>query len=291
MDLEKKLYHYTSVESLLEILKSGKITGRSYKEHKYSFPYRCDEPIKKGPLELCLTRKAGERLIVHNCKQNVDNIKVDLNLENISKLRYIKKPYNICWINNERYINIIPVIWNSCQTNSFVYSDGQKILKLVRKFTSVEKQQMMDEFDEHPERVREYVRSVFDDKSDYELSIIENILYFCIQYFYNKHSGLYRDAEERIDLTKNTIPVSSEYMKIILGTKIIRFTSEEYYQYRISNWNKYLEEGWIDQETYNYNIEHFKDVIKDKEKILPELNALIEEYKNKDPDLFEYMEV
>ena len=290
MDLEKKLYHYTSVESLLKILKDGKLIGKAQKENKYNFPYRCDEFIEKRPLELCLVRKAGEHLIVYNCKQNVDNIKIDLNLDNVSKLRYIKKPYSICWLNNERYINAAAIIWNTYQDNFFNYNDGQKTLKLIRKFTSVDTKQIMDDFNNNPEKIREYTRNVFNDKSEHELSIIENVLCFCIQRFYNKYNGLYRDAEERIDLSKNSIPVTSEYMKIILGTKIIRFTPEEYYQYRISNWDNFLKNGWIDQEIYNYLIKNFKDVIKDKEKILPELNALIEEYKIKDPDLFEYMD-
>ena len=291
MSFDEKLYHYTSVQGLIEILKSGKLIGHKYREHKNNFPYCCmTEYPEVGPDELCLVRRAGERVVVTAAKQNVDNIKILLKMDEIRKLRYIKKPYSICGCNGWRYLNAIYIINELCVRNGYSHEHGQNMLRIVRQLTARNKE-TIDKFENHPDEIRAYTSTFFKNKTEAQMYEIDWVMKMCVKFFYNKHCGLSRDAEERLDLSKNFIPVSSKYMKIILGKKILRFTPTEYYQYRRGRWKECLRLGWIDQEMYDEFERNFVNVVTEKEKVLDEANALVEEYKQKDPDLFEVVEV
>ena len=80
---ERRLYHYTNLPALMNIIKTGGLIGRNY-----------EDSLNKGQKELCVTRKD----LKYNpqgwsMSGNVDNVKFTLYVDRIkTALRGVKKP-------------------------------------------------------------------------------------------------------------------------------------------------------------------------------------------------------
>jgi hypothetical protein len=77
-------------------------------------------------------------------------------------------------------------------------------------------------------------------------------------------------------------------MKIILGNNIIRKISEYKLDFLINRYRREYRKKEISREELDRRTEYLKNINRYKEEELKQLLLLIEEYKKKDPNLFEY---
>ena len=277
--------HFTSLKNLVSILKDGKLNGRQRgyyrgkkdlkKINNYDIAQQQSDDVIK---ELCLIRK--------NLKQNIDilaaqdaDFEIVFDWDNIKNLRIIKKPYPFSeWSTNYNY-GFIEQLKRLENENVLTQNDLKKLYSLYLKYSKRKNTDEIDKvfnslsvFDKYPElkdldifsenskKFLYYLDKIKDRNKKEELYNLQRELFNLrdeMKYKSINSLKFSRDGEERIDLSKNSIPVSSKYMKIIVPRV---FNKKEKSKVSNEEINKYLEE----------------------------LNHLIKQYIKTDPSLFEF---
>lgn len=242
--------HFTSLKNLFSILKDGELKGKHYNWNKGSInktgntQIASNKDLNDKRLELCLIRK-GRASDIGKIALEAPEVKIIFDWDNIRKLRGIRKPYPIA----EAVIQLKDAM--NRQVDELIEkkllkpTDKERIIKKLLNPGSANEYQLQDElWTEYPSLKNHRLLPITQNATN-RLYII------CV-----------REGEERVDLTKNNIPVSSKYMKIILPKNITRLSS--------------LSSGISDKQK--------------QEEEVQKLISLIEQYKKKDPDLFEFKE-
>lgn len=276
--------HYTSIEGLYEILKKGYISGNEYEGNTKNFPYSYSQNTPNKPKELCLIRRGKENNIFKIASRYLDNIKIVFDLDNVANLKGVGKPKPIAEFGVRDLLNTKNWIKEQLQDKNIItQEEGEKIFNFIKNIPSYK----VDDF--ISKKSKRWVNTNFKTKPKNKLEKIWETLITCLAPFdielFNK-----REGEERLNLTKSNIPVSSRYMKIILGNDILREISERKIQAEIRMLSYLYKDKKITKEEFEkfmYETKHMSEI---KKKKLEETLSLIEQYKKKDPNLFEFKE-
>lgn len=232
-ELSDKLSHFTDFDGLLGILKSGYLKGGYYlinkvslgkiKKHEKTIAYDDSEERE----EVCLIRKSNKKEIEKIAEREAD-VEIVFDWDNVLNLRNVKKPYPIA---------------------EYPLSDKNGIIEAVNELIQKEaipekfKERVLDYFlfpksNEDIERKIEKLKEKFPKLKEAKASV--NELLWRSKRLKEYISGK-RESEERIDVSKNRIPISSKYMKIIF----LKTLDSEYKKENISEEQKKSLEYWI----------------------------------------------
>ena len=287
--LDNTRSHYTSDEGLYEILKDGQIIGFDQPSNKSDFNNSYPNDNHKVTRELCLIRKGDEAKISKIASSKIDNIKIMFDWDNIKKLRGIKKPYPIAEWNSTYYKYAISFIKNLERKNIITEEEGKKIFNIVKVYSR--NRNKYQDMINNPSKAQRELKKEFPNKTKEDIEEIYFVITDSLAPYDIPAPG-YREGEERLDLSDHTIPVSSEYIKIILGNDIIKYDVYDKEKEKIDNYikskrmPKELEKKFREKQAKE--LERIKTSLKKKEEVLKELLPLIEKYKKTDPSLFEY---
>lgn len=214
------LIHFTTFSSMIDILKTGCIKGARYpfnKDHISTFPILIDFEKtyeKSDVLELCLIRKSRSKNIADitdSIKDELDTgiVKVLFNFDRIcSEIRYIKKPYPIAELILLRMSQINNKLWKMTHKRDickelvkYIYNtkntklkDFDYVLNMMQKFCDCIDTSTYSSLDSSKSKDEEELRTFI---SFYVRNLIK------------------RECEERLDLTKNTIPLDPRYLRFL----------------------------------------------------------------------------
>lgn len=218
-----ELTHWTNFRNLYGMLEKGYIEGKQYNVNKNTITRKEGE----APKELCLVRKSNKNIEDLSDAAANREVRICFDIPNIKNIRGIKKPYPIA------ELPIVSLQWIERTFDKMIRS---------KMLTTDDKTDLLNmiKVGKPKREVLSKIISVCGENNPYlnDLTIdIEN------RYNFIKN----REMEERLDLSKANIPISSKYIKIE-----------------------------IDEEQYKwYNKEDLKELLK-----------LINTYKKKDTSLF-----
>ena len=195
-----EISHFVGDDSLLAILKSGYIKGTQYDVAKMNF--KGDKKFKdyaQNPYELCVVRK-GLATDPEKLSENSGKTRILLDKDAILNIRNIRKPY--------------PVAELPVQNGKFLDEAFDKIKERLKndqyKINKI-KELVYSKPMIVPEELKLKLKKIAPELENWltaELTAQYKIVYDKIRK---------REGEERFDLSKNTIPLSSKYVKIVLN--------------------------------------------------------------------------
>ena len=197
-----ELSHFVGEESLEKILESGYLKGSQYDIAKMNFKGSKEfKNIDDNPKELCLVRK-GLATNPEALSGNSGTTRFLLDMENIKNIRHIKKPYPVAQlpVQNQRFIE------NELKELE-EYGLDKTRLNLIK--SSINHKPMLP-----PKEVEEKINSLFKNSRGNIVNISRSII-SDYKVVYDKIRR--REGEERLDLSKAVIPLSSKYFKIVLS--------------------------------------------------------------------------
>ena len=232
-EISDKLSHFTDFDGLLGILKNGYLKGGYYlinktslgKIKKYEKTIAYDDSEEKE--EVCLIRKSNKKEIEKIAERKAD-VEIVFDWDNVLNLRNIKKPYPIAEYPLSDKDGIITVIDELIQKGIIPEKFKERILDYF----------LFPKNNEDVERKIEKLKEKFPKLKEAKESI--NELLWRSKRLKEYISGK-RESEERIDVSKNRIPISSKYMKIIF----LKTLDSEYKKENISEEQKKSLEYWI----------------------------------------------
>ena len=216
-EITDKLSHFTSFEGLLDILKKGYIKGKSYDRNKISMSKTKDfektkaEKLHDKMLEFCLIRKSSKKGIL-DVAEHVPQVEIVFDWDNILNLRNVRKPYPIAEIPMLTKDRIIDWTNELIKKNYIEEKDRQYFLNLFLNLKNGFDNNLKSAMEIHdlPNKFPKL-------KSEEGEKLIKELFTFARR---KRHYQTEREGEERIDLSRNVIPVSSKYMKIIIPKDI-----------------------------------------------------------------------
>ena len=279
-EISDKLSHFTTIKNLIKILEQGYISGRQYKMNEKNFQYTYNQKRQKKvdrPKELCLIRKAYENNIIQIANQPIDNIKIVFDWDNIRNLRGVGKPHPISEYSVQDSVNSKNIIKRELQNKGIITpKEGETIFNFAKSIKDIKY------WEENKKKIITWVFENFKYKKEEDRKKIVDALISI-----EKEGN--REGEERIDLSKNSIPVSSKYIKIILGGQGIAnyMSGRDIEVYKAFAQDLYSKNK-ISEKEYKKTINFYDHINENKKKQEKKLYSLINKYNDKDPELFDF---